>query len=246
MTAKNDTKISTAMVLAAGLGTRMQHLTSDRPKPLIVMAGQTLIDRVLDHLARADITKIIVNTHYKGDMIATHLQHRTDIALSPEPILLETGGGVRNALPLLGEDAFFAVNSDAVWLDGPSPALRRMTEAWDNDEMDALLLLQRAVSIQGETGRGDYFLDNEGYASRRQESAIAPFLFAGVQILHPRLFENTPDEPFSLNLLYDRAEEAGRLRGIVHDGEWYHVGTPEQRERAEYEILHGNDSVNSR
>lgn len=246
MKAKTNTNISTAMVLAAGMGTRMQHLTSDRPKPLVVMAGQTLIDRVLDHLTKADVTKIVVNTHYKGDMIAMHLQQRPNISLSPETVLLETGGGVRNALPLLGEGAFFAVNSDAVWLDGPTPALHRMSEAWDNDEMDALLLLQRTVYIQGETGRGDYFLDSEGYASRRQESAIAPFLFAGVQILHPRLFKNTPDEPFSLNMLYDRAEEAGRLRGIVHDGEWYHVGTPEQREQAEYEIFHGNDSVNSR
>ncbi|NKB55764.1 MAG: NTP transferase domain-containing protein [Alphaproteobacteria bacterium] len=246
MTANDSATINTAMVLAAGLGTRMQPLTDDRPKPLVVMAGQTLLDRVLGHLSTEGITRIVVNTHYKGEMIADHLANRADVTLSPEPALLETGGGVRNALPHLGDDAFFVVNCDAVWLDGPTPALHRMTQAWRDDDMDALLLLQRTVSIQGETGRGDYFLDSEGYAARRHESAIAPFLFAGVQILHPRLFDDTPDGPFSLNLLYDRAEEAGRLHGLVHDGEWYHVGTPEQRERAEYEITHGNESVNSR
>jgi MurNAc alpha-1-phosphate uridylyltransferase len=234
------------MVLAAGLGTRMQSLTDDRPKPLIRIAGQTLIDRVLGHLTAAGATRIVVNTHYKGEMIAGHLADRDDIVLSPEPDLLETGGGVRNALPHLGENAFFVVNSDAVWLDGPTPALRRMARAWNSAEMDALLLLQRMVTVRGVAGRGDYFLDSEGYAARRQEGAIAPFLFAGVQILHPRLFRNAPDGVFSLNLLYDRAEQAGRLHGLVHDGEWYHVGTPEQRERAEYEIVHGNDSVNSR
>ena len=241
---KNE--ITTAMVLAAGLGTRMQPLTDTRPKPLIPLAGRTLIDRVLDHLENAGVSRIVVNTHYKAEMLERHLAERADIDLSPEPDLLETGGGVKNALPRLGAEAFFVVNSDAVWLDGPTPALQRMAQVWNGETMDALLLFQRTVAVRGPAGRGDFFLDSDGYARRRRERAIAPYLFAGVQILHPRLFKDAPDGAFSLNLLYDRAEEAERLRGIVHDGEWYHVGTPEQREIAEYEIIHGNDSVNSR
>jgi len=243
---KNNAAIDTGMVLAAGLGTRMQPLTDARPKPLIALAGKTLIDRVLDHLNGVGVSRIVVNTHYMADMLEAQLAKREDIVISPEPDLLETGGGVRNALPLLGENEFFVINSDAVWLDGPTRALDRMMRAWNDDEMDALLLFQRTVAVRGAAGRGDFFLDSEGYASRRQERGIAPFLFAGVQILHPRLFETAPDGAFSLNILYDRAQEAGRLHGIVHDGEWFHVGTPEQREIAEYEIIRGNDSVNSR
>jgi MurNAc alpha-1-phosphate uridylyltransferase len=224
----------------------MQPLTDARPKPLITLAGKTLIDRVLDQLKGAGVFRTVVNTHYLADMLEAQLAKREGIVISPEPDLLETGGGVKNALPLLGENKFFVVNSDAVWLDGPTRALDRMTHAWDDDEMDALLLFQRTVAVRGAAGRGDFFLDSEGYASRRQEPAVAPFLFAGVQILHPRLFENAPDGAFSLNVLYDHAQEAGRLHGIVHDGEWFHVGTPEQREIAEYEILRGNDAVNSR
>ncbi len=246
MTQSNRATITTAMILAAGLGTRMRPLTDERPKPLISLAGQTLIERILGHLRRAGVTRIVVNTHYKGEMIADHLRRHDGIILSPEHELLETGGGVRNALELLGNDPIFVINSDAVWLDGPSPALSRVARNWNDDDMDALLLFQRTVAIRGDTGPGDYFLDSEGHASRRREHAIAPFLFAGVQILHPRLFKDTPEGAFSLNLLYDRAEDAGRLHGLVHDGEWYHVGTPVQRQQAEYEIIHGNESVNSR
>jgi len=234
------------MVLAAGLGSRMQPLTKMRPKPLIPLAGKTLIDRVLDHLDSARATKIVVNTHYKADILKQYLAKRTGIILSPEPELLETGGGVKKALPQIGSKAFFVVNSDAVWLDGPTRMLQRMAGVWNHEKMDALLLLQRMVAVRGPTGRGDFFLDSEGNVTRRQENETAPYLFAGVQILHPQLFDDTPDGAFSLNLLYDRAEKAGRLRGIVHDGEWYHVGTPEQLEIAEHEITHGNTSVNSR
>lgn len=243
---KNNAAIDTGMVLAAGLGTRMQSLTHARPKPLIALAGKTLIDRVLDHLNKAGVSRIVVNTHYMADMLEAQLAKREDIVISPEPYLLETGGGVSNALPLLGENKFFVINSDAVWLDGPTRTLDRMMRAWNDDEMDALLLFQRTVAVHGAAGRGDFFLDSEGYASRRQERGIAPFLFAGVQILHPRLFETAPGGAFSLNILYDRAQETSRLHGIVHDGEWFHVGTPEQREIAEYEIFRGNDSVNNR
>ena len=243
---KTNDKLKTAMVLAAGLGTRMQPLTKTRPKPLIRLACRTLIDRVLDHLNTAGVTKIVVNTHYKSEMLEMHLAKREGIVFSPEPNLLETGGGVKKALRQLGDNAFFVINSDAVWLDGPTPALQRMAQEWSEGKMDALLLYQRTVAVRGAAGRGDFFLKNDGHATRRQEHAVAPYLFAGVQILHPRLFEGTPDGAFSLNALYDRAEEARRLRGIVHDGEWYHVGTPEQRQAAEHQIIHGNVSVNSR
>jgi MurNAc alpha-1-phosphate uridylyltransferase len=230
------TDITNAMVLAAGRGTRMRHLAATRPKPLVVLAGRPLIDGVLDHFRAAGVTRIVVNTHHKGAMIAAHLAGQPDIALSPEAKLLETGGGVANALALLGSAPFFVVNCDAVWLDGPRPALRRLREIWDGAAMDALLLMQRMTAQSGDAGRGDYFLDPLGRASRRTGHCVAPYLFAGVQILHPRLFEGAPGGAFSLNRLYDRAQAAGRLWGIVHDGAWYHVGTPEQRQQAEADI----------
>jgi MurNAc alpha-1-phosphate uridylyltransferase len=230
------TDMTHAMILAAGRGTRMRHLSAKRPKPLVVLAGRPLIDRVLDHLRAAGITRIIVNTHHKGAMIAAHLDGQPDIILSPETELLETGGGVANALPLLGDAPFFVVNCDAVWLDGPSPALRRLRDIWDSGSMDALLLMQRMTAVSSAAGRGDYFLDPLGRASRRTGHAVSPYLFAGIQILHPRLFDGAPGGAFSLNHLYDRAEAAGRLWGMVHDGAWYHVGTPEQRQQAEADI----------
>lgn len=222
-------KIKNAMVLAAGLGKRMRPLTDDRPKPLVELTGRTLLDRALDRLAAASIRRIVVNSHYRGEMIAAHLSGRKDIVLSPEDELLETGGGVKAALPHLGAGPFVVVNSDAVWSDGPTPALERLAGHWHDGDMDALLLLVPTPAIAGATvnDRGDYHLEPDGRARRRAEGEIAPFLFGGIQILHPRLFDAAPDGPFSLNLLYDRAEAAGRLFGMRHDGEWYHVGTPE-------------------
>lgn len=230
------TDITCAMVLAAGRGTRMRHQSKTRPKPLITLAGRTLIDGALDRLLAADVTRIVVNTHHKAKMIADHLAGRPEITLSPEAELLETGGGVANALPLLGPEPFFVVNSDAVWMDGPTPALRRLRSRWDGAAMDALLLMQRMTAVSGEAGQGDYVLDSIGRAARRKSHAVAPYLFAGIQILHPRLFEGAPGGAFSLNILYDKAEAAGRLWGLVHDGAWYHVGTPEQRKQAEEDL----------
>lgn len=227
--------IDRAMVLAAGLGKRMRPLTAERPKPLVELAGRSLLDRALDNLAAGGITEFVVNSHYKGEMIAAHLANRTDIILSPEEILLETGGGVKAALPLLGEDAFFVVNSDAVWRDGMESTVARMASRWHDGGMDALLLLVPMGSVAGNMGDhpGDYHLEADGRARRRAGGETAPYLFGGIQILHPRLFEGAPDGPFSLNILYDRAQEAGRLYGLRHDGEWYHVGSPEELTAAE-------------
>ncbi len=216
-----------AMVLAAGLGTRLRPITETLPKPLVEVDGRSLLDHALDRLALAGVERIVVNTHYKAAMIAEHLRRRGDprIEMSEEAELLDTGGGVLRALPRLGE-TFFVVNSDVLWLDGKDPALRRLADAFDPCVMDAILLLQPTVSAVGYDGGGDYRLDAREQPRRRREREAAPFLFAGVQLLHRRLFDRVADRVFSLVRLYDRAEEAGRLRAIVHDGEWFHVGTP--------------------
>lgn len=218
----------TAMVLAAGLGTRLRPITDTLPKPLVEVGGRTLLDHAIDRLALVGVERVVVNTHYKAEMIAAQLARRRQpkIELSHEAELLETGGGVAKALPRLGA-AFFVVNSDIVWLDSRDYALARLAAAFDAERSDAVLLLQRSVTAVGYDGQGDYFLDPLGAPRRRREREIAPYLFAGVQLLHRRLFEGIAGHRFSLNLAYDRAEAAGRLHGIVHDGEWFHVGTPD-------------------
>jgi MurNAc alpha-1-phosphate uridylyltransferase len=218
----------TAMVLAAGLGTRMRPLTDTLPKPLLEIEGRTLLDHAIDRLALVGVETVVVNTHYKADMVAAHLAGRQlpRIELSHEDELLETGGGVRRALPRLGE-LFFVVNSDVLWLDSKDYALKRLANAFNPARMDAVLLQQRTVTAIGYDGSGDYFLDTLGTPRRRAEGEIAPYLFTGVQLLHRRAFDGAPGGRFSLNAIYDRAEAAGRLHAIVHDGEWFHVGTPE-------------------
>jgi len=217
-----------AMVLAAGLGTRLRPITDTIPKPLVEINGRSLIDHALDRLVSAGVEHVIVNVHYKAAMIADHLARRDHprIKLSEEIELLDTGGGVARALPLLGE-AFFVVNSDVFWLDGKESALLRLAAAFDPSRMDGVLLVQPTATAVGYDGSGDYFLDVRGNPQRRRDRAAAPFLFAGIQLLHRRLFDETPGGAFSLVRLFDRAEAAGRLSAIVHDGDWYHVGTPE-------------------
>jgi MurNAc alpha-1-phosphate uridylyltransferase len=217
-----------AMVLAAGLGTRLRPLTEHLPKPLVEVGGRTLLDHAIDRLALVAVERVVVNVHYRAGMIAAHLARRDhpQIAISEEAELLDTGGGVRHALPLLGE-TFFVINSDVLWMDGRDHALARLAATFDPDRMDAVLLLQRTVTAVGYDGIGDYFLDPLGRPRRRREREVAPYLFAGIQLLHRRLFHGVDERVFSLVSLYDRAEAAGRLGAIVHDGEWYHVGTPE-------------------
>lgn len=222
-----------AMVLAAGLGLRLRPLTESRPKPLIAVAGRTLLDRALDRLVEAGIAEAAVNLHYLGHMIEAHLAGRPAprITLSREDAqLLETGGGVKKALPVLGDAPFYVVNADIAWTDGATPALRRLAAAWRDAAMDALLLLHPVAAATGYDGAGDYACDGDGEAAealrRRRERPSAPYVFTGVQLLHPRVFAGAPEGPFSLIRLYDAAEAAGRLFGIVHDGEWHHIGTP--------------------
>ena len=216
-----------AMVLAAGLGTRLRPVTETLPKPLVEIDGKSLLDHVIDRLVLAGVERIVVNTHYQAAMVAEQLARRDHprIEISYEAELLDTGGGVGRALPLL-DDVFFVVNADVFWLEARETALLRLARAFDPGAMDAILLLQPVVTAVGYDGDGDYFLAAAGRPRRRREREAAPFVFAGVQLLHRRLFDGTAQRIFSLIRLYDRAEAAGRLHAIVHDGEWYHIGTP--------------------
>lgn len=235
MSRKAESRPKHAIILAAGLGTRMRPATDKVPKPLIPVAGRALIDRALDRLDDAGVEMAVINTHYMADRMEAHLQSRARprIAFSPEPELLETGGGVLKALPLLGPRPFYVVNADAFWLNGPSDALGRMAAAWNGESMDGLLLLHATVDAYGYRGVGDFVADDQGLLSRRPEGEVSPWLFTGIQILHPRLFEDAPEGAFSLNVLYDRAIAAKRLYGIVHDGEWFHVGSQDGLDAAE-------------
>jgi MurNAc alpha-1-phosphate uridylyltransferase len=218
----------TAMVLAAGLGTRLRPVTEALPKPLVEVNGRSLLDHAIDRLALAGVEEVVVNTHYKAEMVADRLAQRDHprIHISQEDELLDTGGGVARALPLLG-DYFYVVNGDVLWLDSKEYALSRLAGAFDPARIDAVLLFQRTVTAVGYEGSGDYFLDPSGVPRRRGEREVAPYLFAGIQLLHRRLFARIEDRIFSLNRLYDQAAASARLHAIVHDGEWYHVGTPE-------------------
>ncbi len=237
-----------AMVLAAGLGLRMRPITDDLPKPLVAVAGRTMLDRVLDRLQAFGIERTVVNSHYLADRIEAHLASRASpkTVNSREDDLLDTGGGIANALANLGNDPFFAINADIVWLDGRTPALDRLAAAWNDAEMDALLLVQGTAKAFGYRGRGDYEVDQIGRMRRRAERQVSPYVFTGIQILHPRLFADAPKGPFSLNVLFDRAELAGRLHAIVHDGEWFHIGTPAALAEATVELSGRTDTAERR
>lgn len=228
-----------AMVLAAGLGTRMRPITETIPKPLVAVAGRPLIDHVLDRLADAGVARAVVNVHYLAGQIEAHLRGRTrpEIIFSDErDLLLETGGGIARSLPLLGPDPFYLLNTDSIWVESARPLLDRLAEAWDPDHMDALLVVAPTVVSSGYSGTGDFLLDAAGRLSRRPERITAPFVYTGGAILSPALFEDAPEGPFSLNVLLDRAIEAERLFGLRLDGLWMHVGAPEAIAEAEMMI----------
>jgi len=231
-----------AMVMAAGYGTRLRPLTDTVPKPMVKVLGRPMIDVVLDRLVTAGVERAVINLHHLGEVIRDHLKTRKDIEIvySEEPEILETGGGTKKALPLLGPDPFFVVNAKIIWLNGREDALHRLARAWDPARMDSLLLLQPTVTAIGYDGPGDFLMDQEGRLQRRPEWEVAPFLYSGVNITHPRLFEASPDGAYSVNILWNRAIEQGRLSGIRHDGEWYHVSTPQHLREVERELgFHG-------
>jgi MurNAc alpha-1-phosphate uridylyltransferase len=227
------------MVLAAGLGERMRPLTATRPKPLIEVADKALIDHMLDRLVEAGVETAVVNVHYFAEQIERHLAARTAprIVISDERgALLDTGGGVVKALPLLGDAPFFHCNADTIWIDGVAPNLTRLADAFDAGAMDALLLLASTSGSIGYSGRGDFTMAADGRLTRRVERGVTPFVYAGAAILAPALFAGAPQGAFSLNRLFDRAIEHGRLYGLRLDGVWMHVGTPDAIAQAEAAI----------
>jgi len=229
------------MVLAAGMGTRMRPLTDTIPKPLVALRGRPLIDHVLDRIAEAGIEGAVVNVHHHADKLEAHLatRKRPRITISDERgVLLDTGGGVVNALPKLGQSPFLIHNSDSVWIEGIGSNLARLIAAWDPARMDCLMLLAIGATSLGYEGHGDFNMTADGLVTRRTEHRESPFVFTGVSIAHPRLFEGAPQGRFSLNVLWDRAIERGRLYGARLDGMWMHVGTPEALKEAEKWIEH--------
>jgi N-acetyl-alpha-D-muramate 1-phosphate uridylyltransferase len=227
-----------AMVMAAGLGNRMRPFTDTVPKPMLEIGGRPLIDGVLDRLVEAGVERAVVNLHHLGEVIEAYLRQRTDleIVFSREAVIQDTGGGIRQALPLLGAAPFLVVNAKLIWSNGKQNALARLAGAWDPAQMDALLLLHPAVDALGYDGPGDFFMDQLGRLRRRRSWEVSPFVFTGIQIVHPRVFDGAPSGPFSMNLLWDRAIEADRLRGVRHDGQWFQVSTPRQLELIAAEI----------
>ncbi|MCS0502260.1 nucleotidyltransferase family protein [Ancylobacter mangrovi] len=238
------TSIRSAMVLAAGLGTRMRPLTDRMPKPMVEVSGRPLIDHVLDRLADAGVETAVVNLHHYADMLERHLAGRTQprIVFSDERgELLETGGGIRRALPLLGEDPFFSINADTIWIEGICPNLSNLAAGFDPERMDARLLLAATSSSIGYDGRGDFLMTSEGRLEPRAEREIAPFVYAGAAVLSPRLFEGAPEGAFSLVRLFARAAAAGRLFGLRMEGLWMHVGTVDAISEAEATIQRSKD-----
>lgn len=228
--------VTTAMVLAAGLGTRMRPLTDSVPKPLVRLKHKPLLDHVLDRLAENGVTRAVVNVHYLADLIEAHLASRSQpqVTISDErDLLLDTGGGVAKALPLIGDRPFLIHNSDSVWLEGIGSNIRRLTQAFDAERMDSLLLLAPSADSLGYDGHGDFVMAPDGTLARRREGQETPFVFSGVSIAHPRLFDGVPVAPFSLNTLWDRAMTRGRLFGLRLEGTWMHIGTPRALDDAE-------------
>ncbi|HVL79846.1 MAG TPA: nucleotidyltransferase family protein [Sphingomicrobium sp.] len=232
----------TAMVMAAGLGKRMRPLTASRPKPLIEVAGKTLIDHVLDRLRAAGVRRVVVNVHYLPDAVEAHLASRVtdlEVRISDERSqLLETGGGLVKAAPHIACDPFLAINSDNLWIDGPADTLKLLASQWDDERMDALLLLVPHARAQNHRGLGDFHMDKAGRLKRRGRSRVAPFVYTGVQMLAKRLLVGAPDGPFSTNVLWDRAIAQGRCFGAVHHGLWFDVGTPQAIRATEQFLRH--------
>jgi N-acetyl-alpha-D-muramate 1-phosphate uridylyltransferase len=243
-------EVKSAMVMAAGLGTRMRPLTNDRPKPLVILGGKTLIDHSLDKLRDAGVEKLVVNVHYLPDMVEEHLAENADdlnIHISDErDLLLETGGGLIKALPFLPEDPFYCVNSDNIWTEkGGTDSLTKLAQAWDAEKMDALLLLVPSENAHHHRGAGDFFLADDARLERRGERESAPYIYTGIQLISHRLLRDPPEGPFSTNILWTRAIEEGRLHGLVHDGEWFDIGSPQAITPTEARLAELAQAVNA-
>jgi N-acetyl-alpha-D-muramate 1-phosphate uridylyltransferase len=223
--------VDTAMVMAAGLGTRMRPLTEHKPKPLVEVAGKPLLTHALDALRRAHVTKAVVNVHYLPEQVEAYLaEHATDldIHISDERVqLMETGGGLVKALPMLGDGPFFCVNSDAIWTDGTVDALTRLARHWDAEHMDGLLLLVPKGRAHQHAGKGDFSIDAAGHPVRRGDAPSAPFVYTGIQLLARCFLDDAPSGPFSTNILWDRAIAQGRLFALEHQGDWFDIGSPQ-------------------
>lgn len=227
----SDVKLASdvAMLLAAGIGKRMRPLTASRPKPLVRVAGRPLIDHALDKLVEAGVSRAVVNVHYLGDQLAAHLAGRSAPAITvsdERDALLETGGGMVRALPLIAADTFFCLNTDVIWLDGPRNAFAALSQAWDEERMDALLLVVSHAQAFNYGGLGDFHLDPLGRITRKKPARVAPYIYTGIQIVSRRLLRDAPEGSFSTGVLWDRAIAEGRLYGLPHTGLWYEVGTP--------------------
>jgi MurNAc alpha-1-phosphate uridylyltransferase len=232
-------KPRTAMVLAAGMGTRMRPLTDKMPKPMVAVIGKPLIDHVLDRLSEAGVERAVVNVHHFAAQIEQHLASRSKpkIVISDERgLLLGTGGGLVKALPALGDAPFYLINSDTIWIDGVQPNLARLAQTFDPAAMDALLLLAPTTGSIGYAGRGDFTFAADGHLTRRDEREVAPFVYAGAAILSPKLFHRAPEDEFALTDLFTRAAGQSRLHGLRLEGLWMHVGTPDAIAQAEAAI----------
>ncbi len=225
----------TAVILSAGLGTRMRPLTEATPKPLLPLGGRPILAHTLDRLKEAGVKRIIVNAHYLAGQIEAFLRPCPNVTVTHEGELQDTGGAITamRAQGLLPDKPFFVVNGDTYWVDGPTPTLPRLERAFNPAHTDVVLLLARAAGAVAETGQGDFVWPRDEGLRRRGEREVAPLLYAGVQLVAPGLFESSPKEPFSMNLLWDKALKAGRLGAIMHDGVWFHLSTPEDLARAQ-------------
>lgn len=230
------------MILAAGRGKRMLHLTEDKPKPLVQVLGRTLLSRLIDHAVEVNIRHLVINTCYMGEMIEDAVSRRTDVSVqwSRETTALETGGGVLNALPLLlpaGQNGFYVANADPLWVDKTTSVFEQLRQNWQPENADILMALIPKNQAFGAVHSGDYFIEN-GFPRRKEKGEDAPYLFTGIQILHPRIFQGLSPGVFSLVGLYDRAQSQKRLKAIIYDGDWYHVGTPDALRQTEERLSH--------
>ena len=231
-----------AIILAAGRGERMLPLTERIPKPMLIISGSTILDRAIGHLFKTGIKKIVINTCHLASNIEEHITALNDsrLLLSSEKDPLETGGGVKKALPLLGKEAFYVINGDSVWVDGMKSPLLRLAESWNPEIMDVLLMLAPMSVVNNFHGLGDFTMDQLGRLSRRLEKNVAPFSYMGISIINPAIFTDAPDGAFSLNWAYDQAIKSNRLYGVVHDGLWYHISTPTDLELARNRFINGH------